>query len=120
MPALTRRDFTLGGACLAGAAVSAEPPRREVSVISAPLSLGLRPGARGQEPGSWRAPEVLLAAGLAENLAAPPRPARAPPPYDFRERRDTRIRNGDTLQGFLVELGDRVQAELAAGRFPLV
>src|SRR5689334_14627731 len=94
MPVLTRRDFALGTASFAGGAAAAGPPRREICVISAPVSLGLRPGDRGQELGSWRAPEVLLAAGLAEKVAASRRIALPRPPYDFRERRGTRIRNG--------------------------
>src|SRR4051794_4448825 len=114
MSALTRRDFAVGSACLAGAVTAADTPRRQISVISAPISLGLRPGDRGQEPGSWRAPEVLLAAGLAEKVAAARRIALPRPAYDFHERRGTRIRNGDTLRAFLLELGDRVRAELAA------
>ena len=120
MPVLTRREFAAGSACLAGIATGATPPPREISVISAPVSLGLRPGSRGQEPGSWRAPEVLLAAGLADKVGARVQLALAHPRYDFRERPGTRIRNGDTLRMFLLELGDRVRSELAAGRFPLV
>ena len=119
MPALTRRDFALGTACLAGT-VAAGPAVRDISVISAPISLGLRPGSRGSEPGSWRAPEVLLAAGLAEMMAARATHALQRPAYDFHERRGTRIRNGDTLRAFMLQLGDRVQAELRAGRFPVV
>ncbi|HTU64636.1 MAG TPA: arginase family protein [Steroidobacteraceae bacterium] len=94
--------------------------KREISVISAPISLGLRPGAKGQEPGTWRAPEVLLATGLADRLSAHRFIPLARPVYDFGERPGTRIRNGDTLRGFLLELADHVQAELAAARFPLV
>jgi arginase len=120
MPPVTRRDFALGTACFAGIAPAADTPRRDITVISAPISLGLRPGSRGQEPGSWRAPEVLLAAGLSDAVAARAHLALPRPRYDFNERRGTRIRNGDTLRAFLIELGDRVQAELAAGRFPLV
>ncbi len=115
---LTRRDFALGSACAASLSQAATP--REISIISAPVSLGLRPGAKGQEPGAWRAPEVLLAAGLAEKVGARQRIALARPPYHFDERPGTRIRNGDTLRKLLLELGDAVQAELIAGRFPLV
>ena len=60
----SRRVFALGSACLAGAG-SYAVPGREVGIVTAPVSLGLRPGAKGQEPGSWRAPDVLLSAGLA-------------------------------------------------------
>ena len=116
---LTRRDFALGTACLAGAA-RASSAARGISLISAPISLGLRPGAKGQEPGTWRAPEVLLAAGLAAKLGAKVRPALPRPRYDFHERPGTRIRNGDTLRAFLLRLGEAVHHELVAGQFPLV
>ena len=43
---LTRRDFALGSACAASLSQAATP--REISIISAPVSLGLRPGAKGQ------------------------------------------------------------------------
>jgi len=119
MPTLTRRDFALGSACLAGIA-RADAVNREISVISAPISLGLRPGAKGQEPGSWRAPQALLAAGLADLLGARERIALARPTYEFGEQPGTRIRNGHTLRAFMLELANHVQAQLGAGRFPLV
>lgn len=116
---VTRRAFALGSTCLAGLS-NAAGAGREISVISATVSLGLRPGARGQEPGSWRAPEVLLNAGLAAKLSASQHIALARPAYDFSERSGTRIRNGDTLRAFMLELGEKVQGELVAGRFPVV
>jgi len=116
---MSRREFTIGSACLAGTA-RATGPVRKVTIISAPLSLGLRPGAQGQEPGSWRAPEVLLAAGLSKKAGAQSAMALRRPVYDFKERPGTRIRNGDTLRAFLLELGDQVRAQLEAGQFPLV
>ena len=116
---LSRRDFALGSACLAGLSQGATPAR-EISIISAPISLGLRPGAKGQEPGSWRAPAVLLGTGLAEKLAVRRRIALNRPRYDFEERAGTRIRNGDTLRSFMLELGGKVRDELESGRFPLV
>lgn len=119
MPHLTRRDFALGTACVAGLAHAAGS-KREISVISSPISLGLRPGDRGQEPGTWRAPEVLLAAGLAEKVGARQRIALARPRYDFDEQTGTRIRNGNSLRTFMLELANKVEAELVARRFPLV
>ena len=119
-PPLTRRDFAVGSACLAGLAQAAEKPPRAVGIVTAPSSLGLRPNEKGKEPGTWRAPEVLLAAGLAEAVSARNRVELARQPYDFNEQRGTRIRNGNTLRAFLLELSTTVQAEFVAGRFPLV
>ncbi len=119
MSPFTRRDFALGTAAFAGMSQAAGT-KREISVICAPISLGLRPGANGREPGSWRAPEVLLAAGLADRVGAVERVALARPEYEFGEQPGTRIRNGNTLRAFMLELGDAVQSRIAAGRFPLV
>jgi arginase len=119
MPQLTRRDFALATTCLAGLAC-ADVSKREIRLISAPISLGLRPGEKGQEPGTWRAPEVLLAAGLAERIGARQHISLARPKYEFDEQPGTRIRNGNSLRTFMSELAGKVQVELAAGRFPLV
>jgi arginase len=116
---MNRRKFSLASASLAVLA-QARASLREISLISAPISLGLRPGAHGREPGTWRAPGVLLAAGLAEKLGAHRRVALARPDYDFGARPGTRIRNGDTLRAFMLGLGDKVRLELEAGHFPLV
>ncbi|WP_018800691.1 hypothetical protein [Salinispora arenicola] len=35
-----------------------------IELITAPSSLGLSPQTPGHEPGAWRAPAVLLGAGL--------------------------------------------------------
>jgi arginase len=115
---MNRRDFALGSACLAGACQAAGRAH-DISILSAPVSLGLRPGADGREPGTWRAPEVL-SAGLVDRLSARRHVALARPVYDFDERPGTRIRNGDTLRAFMLELGDKVHDELREGRFPLV
>ena len=116
---LTRRTFSIGSVCLAGLAQAEKSPRA-VGVVTAPSSLGLRPNEKGKEPGTWRAPEVLLAAGLAEAVSARSLVEFARQRYDFAEQPGTRIRNGNTLRAFLLELATAVQAELAAGRFPLV
>jgi arginase len=91
-----------------------------VELIAAPSNLGLRPPSPGQEPGTWRAPEAIISAGLATRLA----PARivelARPPYDFEAQPGTRIRNGLTIREHALELADAVEAALSAGRFALV
>lgn len=118
-PPLTRRAFAIGSACLAGAARGADASRT-VSIVTAPSSLGLRPNEKGKEPGTWRAPEVLLDAGIADAVSARNVVKLPRQRYDFAEQAGTRIRNGNALRAFLLELAGNVQAELDAGRFPLV
>jgi arginase len=89
-------------------------------LVLAPSNLGLRPEENGAEPGAWRAPEVLLAAGLkarvgAERVVQLPRPS-----YDTRPQAGTRIRNGQTLRRFSLDLADEVRTVSEAGAFPLV
>ncbi len=91
-----------------------------IEVITAPWSIGLRPPKPGVEPGTWRAPEVLRAAGLVERLRAAsvvelPRPAYSPEPQP-----GTRIRNGVTLREHGLRLADAVHRALQASRFPMV
>ena len=121
MPAntlLTRRAFSLGSACLAGTAHAARS-LRSIGIVSAPSSLGLRPNAHGKEPGTWRAPGVLMEAGLGEAISAH-RVELGHPHYDFGEQPATRIRNGNSLRAFLMEVAVAVRAEFEAGRFPVV
>lgn len=93
-----------------------------VDLITAPWNLGLRPPRPDRhEPGTWRAPHTLRAAGLDTRL----RPARVVeldrPPYAFDPQPATRIRNGVTLREHTLRLADAVHATLAeAGRFPVV
>ncbi|MGW0962621.1 arginase family protein [Streptomyces gelaticus] len=91
-----------------------------VELIAAPWNLGLRPPAPGREPGTWRAPQALLSAGLEARL----RPDRVVeldrPPYAFDAQPATRIRNGVTIREQTLRLGDAVQAALAASRFAVV
>ncbi|MFD8378179.1 arginase family protein [Streptomyces sp. NPDC059679] len=91
-----------------------------VELITAPWNLGLRPPAPGREPGTWQAPQALLAAGLEARL----RPTRVVkldrPPYEFDAQPATRIRNGVTIREHALRLGEAVQAALAASRFAVV
>ncbi|WP_225840357.1 arginase family protein [Streptomyces sp. NK08204] len=91
-----------------------------VELVAAPWNLGLRPPAPGREPGTWRAPDALLSAGLEARL----RPARVVeldrPPYEFDPQPATRIRNGVTIREHALRLGEAVQAALAASRFAVV
>lgn len=57
-----------------------------MELIAVPSNLGLRPPSPGHEPGTWRAPRVLLEAGLGSRL----NPARLVllerPSYEFDEQ----------------------------------
>lgn len=91
-----------------------------IELITAPSSLGLRPETPGHEPGSWRAPAVLLEAGLAKRLRAVRVVELDHPRYDFEAQPGTRIRNGRTLRAYSLTLADAVAAALDRSRFPVV
>jgi arginase len=89
-------------------------------VIAAPSNLGLRPLRPGHEPGAWRAPDALFAAGLLDALGAGvpvvmPRPAWKPEPDP-----GTRLRNGRAMRDFNLALADHVAAADARGEFAFV
>jgi arginase len=118
----SRRTFLLAGGAFAalGKRAPAEAGHRQRHLLLAPSNLGLRPEAAGAEPGTWRAPQVLMAAGLqtrtdAEKVIQLPRPQ-----YDRRPQAGTRIRNGNTLRDFSLNLAAAVRMTLEAGAFPLV
>jgi arginase len=119
----TRRAF-LGQAAAAAVVAAArarglDPAARRLDLISAPSNLGLRPPAKGREPGTWRAPETLLAAGLASKLSIREKRALPRPPYRFEAQPGTRIRNGSTIRSFSESLAQEVAASLRAGVLPL-
>ena len=119
---LSRRHFGLvaGSLFLAGRAARSEAPRpREVRLVLAPTSLGLRP-EDGKEPGTWQAPRVLMAAGLREAVSAAEVMCLERPLYEFPAQAGTRIRNGQTIRRFSLELAEKVRDAIAARRFPVV
>jgi len=118
----SRRGLLLGGVALAVMArhAPARPAEKALHLILAPSNLGLRPEADGAEPGTWRAPEVLLAAGLKSGVAAAEVVQLPRPPYDTRAQANTRIRNGQTLRRFSLDLAGAVQNVMKRGAFPLV
>src|SRR6266566_6240546 len=81
---LTRRAF-MGGAVIAAFAPAALSQVRtsQLEIITAPSNLGLRPPAPGHEPGTWRAPQALLEAGLMQSLAPVRVHSLARPVYGF-------------------------------------
>jgi arginase len=119
---LSRRHFSLiaGSLLFAGRHARAEAPEPpEVRIVLAPSNLGLRP-EDGKEPGTWQAPRVLMAAGLRHAVEAAEVMCLERPLYDFEAQPDTRMRNGQTLRKFSLELAETVRAALDAHRFPVV
>lgn len=91
-----------------------------VTLIAAPSSLGLRPPMPGKVPGAWRAPDVLLDAGLRRRLN-PVRLVRVPAPaYDFDKQPGTRIRNGIGIREHAVRLAGAVDEAITDGGFAVV
>jgi len=119
---LSRRHFGLAaGSLLLGGrrAAAATPAPREVRLVLAPSSLGLRP-EDGKEPGTWEAPRVLMAAGLRHVVDAADVISLERPLYDFEAQPGTRIRNGQTLRRFSLQVAEAVRSALAGRRFPVV
>ncbi len=105
---------------LAGSGVHAVPAEaKRVSLVLAPSNLGLRP-ENGRQPGTWRAPQVLMGAGLRDALDASEVVRLERPAYEFDAQHHTRIRNGQTIRAFSLALSERVQDIVRAGRFPVV
>jgi arginase len=114
----TRRTF-LGAALGWSLAADAGGPRR-FDLVEAPSNLGLRPPSPGVEPGTWKAPGALVAAGLAGRLR-PDRHLRLPRPrYSFDAQPGTRIRNGVALRAFGLRLAEAVEQSLRRGTIPVV
>ena len=70
----TRREWLVGYLAISLFPTLARASDRVTTrfrVICAPSNLGLRPNANGAIPGTWRAPEVLLDAGIARALLKP-------------------------------------------------
>jgi arginase len=120
----TRRQFALAAAALAttGTRASAESWRPDAGpkLILAPSNLGLRPTPGGGQPGTWRAPEALMAAGLKDRLGSEEVVALKRPSYEFDAQPGTRIRNGLTIRRFSLELSRLVRAACDAGDFSIV
>ncbi|MBA8881307.1 arginase family protein [Phyllobacterium myrsinacearum] len=93
---------------------------RKLCLIKAPINLGLRPLRPGHIPGTWRAPEALIQAGLVEVLQPHEIMELEPPTYVSEPQPNTRIRNGDAIRAFNLDLADKVETAVRNGFFPLV
>jgi arginase len=123
MSRMTRRKFTMmaGATVLAGwqAAPSHAKPG-SISLVIAPSNLGLRPTESGGQPGTWRAPQVLIDAGLARALDAGEIVPLERPIYEFEAQAGTRIRNGLLIRAFSLQLSEKICDILTRHRFPVV
>lgn len=91
-----------------------------IGLVAAPWNIGLCPPAPGREPGTWRAPQVLLDTGLRERLGASSVATVPRPPYEFDPQPGTRMRNGVTMREHALVLARTVRETLGRGQFPLV
>lgn len=89
-------------------------------VIAAPSNLGLSPLRPGHEPGTWRAPAALIAAGLLQALNPRGFKALTRPIYSTEVQPGTRLRNGHTIRSFNVALANLVSEASRQGDFALV
>jgi arginase len=120
---MTRRKFTMmaGATLLTGwQAGSSQAKGSGLSVVLAPSNLGLRPPESGGQPGTWRAPQVLIDAGLAHALDAEEIVPLERPTYQFEAQAGTRIRNGLSIRAFSLQLSEKVRDILKRDRFPVV
>jgi arginase len=120
---LNRREFTKMASC---AAISGSledetrPFRSAIGLILAPSNLGLLPTEKGGQPGAWRAPQVLMDAGLADAVSTTDVLSLKRPAYELDVQFGTAIRNGLSIRAFSLELGEKVREVLQSGQFPLV
>jgi arginase len=119
---MTRRRFVQNAAALMTLASAWRllAASKSVSIILAPSNLGLRPSQPGHQPGTWRAPEILMGAGLASVVNAREVLSLQRPTYAFEAQAGTRIRNGQSIRAFSVQLKDAVDGVLQEGGFPFV
>lgn len=120
---MTRRELNMmaGAALLGGQQASplqAKPS--SISLVLAPSNLGLRPAGSGDQPGTWRAPQVLMDAGLARALDAGEIVSLKRPIYESVAQAGTRIRNGLSIRAFSLLLSEKVRDILQRDRFPVV
>jgi arginase len=120
---LTRREFTLNAcaAALTGFGPGTPGPQaKRISLVLAPSNLGLRPTENGGQPGAWRAPQVLMDAGLARALDAEQIIRLERPNYAFGPQAGTRIRNGQSIRAFSLQLAEKVRGILEKHGFPVI
>lgn len=91
-----------------------------MQVIAAPSNLGLSPPHPDHEPGTWRAPAALIAAGLLQAVPVRVFHELPRPVYSPSTQAGTRLRNGYAIRLFNLALADRVREASLQGDFALV
>jgi arginase len=120
---VTRREFTVmaAGAALAGfQPTTLDLKTKNLSLVLAPSNLGLRPRENGSQPGTWRAPQILMNANLAQEMDAQEVVRLERPTYELGPQAGTRIRNGQSIRAFSLQLSEKVHGILEKGGFPVV
>jgi arginase len=93
---------------------------RNISIISAPSNLGLRPQEGGKLAGVTKLPQALLDAGLQEALFAELAAVVPVPEYNRQRNMENYILNPDGIREFSLRLADEVESVVRKGDFPLV
>ncbi|MBE2991570.1 arginase family protein [Sphingomonas sp. CFBP 13603] len=91
-----------------------------MQIIAAPSNLGLRPLRPGHEPGTWRAPAALIAAGLLDAIGARHLMELPRPTYSAGPQPGTRLLNGHAIRAFNLALADAVREAHIDDQFVLV
>jgi arginase len=93
---------------------------RQLEIIEAPTSLGLRPPSPGQIPGTRFMPQTLVNAGLLQDVPLAAHVRLPEPPYAYEPDDDSGVRNHREMIRFTRRLDEAVTAALRAGRLPVV
>ncbi|EHH67461.1 arginase family protein [Gluconobacter morbifer] len=91
-----------------------------MQLVLAPSNLGLSPLQKGHVPGTWRAPEALMDAGLGEAVNYSCLHSLSRPDYSPEAQEGTRIRNGHAIRAYDLILGETVGNVCTSGEFALV
>lgn len=91
-----------------------------VELVAVPCNLGLRPRWPGHVPGTWRAPERLIAAGLGDAVGATRMTWLDRPAYSPDAQAGTRLYNGHALRALNLRLAEVVTEVRERESFPLV
>ena len=86
----------------------------------APSNLGLRPLRPGHVPGTWRAPQVLLDAGLETSICPASHVTLDRPIYDPDAVEGSRLRNAFEMRRFNLALAEVVARVMSDDRLPVV